>query len=85
MAHSALNPLLPSPEAAVLRRTLRGRSPTFFPAGAFLADDSLGLPGSSLGEHLLYGPYNTQNFPVGVVPVTTVTPQDQEELAFYKR
>ncbi|XP_027622399.1 vitamin D3 hydroxylase-associated protein-like [Tupaia chinensis] len=28
--------------------------------------------------------YNVLNFPVGVVPVTTVTPQDEEELAFYK-
>ncbi|XP_035107237.1 vitamin D3 hydroxylase-associated protein-like [Callithrix jacchus] len=28
--------------------------------------------------------YNVLDFPVGVVPVTTVTPQDEEELAFYK-
>ncbi|XP_077608278.1 fatty-acid amide hydrolase 1-like isoform X1 [Crocuta crocuta] len=28
--------------------------------------------------------YNVIDFPVGVVPVTTVTPQDEEELAFYK-
>uniref|UniRef100_A0A8C7BU15 Fatty-acid amide hydrolase 1 n=1 Tax=Neovison vison TaxID=452646 RepID=A0A8C7BU15_NEOVI len=29
-------------------------------------------------------PYNVLNFPAGVVPVTTVTLQDEEELAFYK-
>ncbi|XP_078306701.1 fatty-acid amide hydrolase 1-like [Panthera onca] len=29
------------------------------------------------------GLYNVLNFPAGVVPVTTVTPQDEEELAFY--
>ncbi|XP_025782486.1 fatty-acid amide hydrolase 1-like [Puma concolor] len=29
------------------------------------------------------GLYNILNFPAGVVPVTTVTPQDEEELAFY--
>lgn len=28
--------------------------------------------------------YNVLDFPVGVVPVTTVTLQDEEELAFYK-
>ncbi|XP_043734498.1 vitamin D3 hydroxylase-associated protein-like isoform X1 [Cervus elaphus] len=28
--------------------------------------------------------YNLLNFPAGVVPVTTVTPQDEKELAFYK-
>lgn len=28
--------------------------------------------------------YNLLNFPAGVVPVTTVTPQDEEELAFYR-
>ncbi|XP_020732825.2 fatty-acid amide hydrolase 1-like [Odocoileus virginianus] len=28
--------------------------------------------------------YNVLNFPAGVVPVTTVTPQDEKELAFYK-
>lgn len=30
------------------------------------------------------GLYNVLDFPVGVVPVTTVTLQDEEELAFYK-
>ncbi|XP_046938312.1 vitamin D3 hydroxylase-associated protein-like [Lynx rufus] len=29
------------------------------------------------------GLYNILNFPAGVVPVTTVTPQDEEELAFH--
>ncbi|XP_037598750.1 fatty-acid amide hydrolase 1-like [Cebus imitator] len=28
--------------------------------------------------------YNVLDFPVGVVPVATVTPQDEEELVFYK-
>ncbi|XP_012631526.2 fatty-acid amide hydrolase 1-like [Microcebus murinus] len=28
--------------------------------------------------------YNILDFPVGVLPVTTVTSQDEEELAFYK-
>lgn len=28
--------------------------------------------------------YNDPNFPAGVAPVTTVTLQDEEELAFYK-
>ena len=30
------------------------------------------------------GLYNLLNFPAGVVPVTTVTPQDEKELAFYR-
>lgn len=42
---------------------------------------NLNLPTESISYTILY---NTLNFPVGVVPVTTVTLQDQEELAFYK-
>lgn len=29
-------------------------------------------------------PYNVLNFPAGVVPVSTVTVQDEEELKHYK-
>ncbi|XP_045715614.1 vitamin D3 hydroxylase-associated protein-like [Phyllostomus hastatus] len=41
--------------------------------------------GSKASESISYTTlYNVLDFPVGVVPVTTVTLQDQEELAFYK-
>ncbi|XP_053433364.1 fatty-acid amide hydrolase 1-like isoform X1 [Nycticebus coucang] len=44
----------------------------------------IGYPGK-ISESVSYmNLYNTLDFPVGVVPVTTVTSQDEEELAFYK-
>lgn len=42
---------------------------------------NLDLPTESSSYNSLY---NVLDFPVGVVPVTTVTLQDEEELAFYK-
>lgn len=42
---------------------------------------NLDLPTDSSSYHSLY---NMLDFPAGVVPVTTVTLQDEEELAFYK-
>ncbi|XP_054427611.1 vitamin D3 hydroxylase-associated protein-like [Pteronotus mesoamericanus] len=44
----------------------------------------IGYPSKSAESVSYTGLYNLLNFPVGVVPVTTVTLQDQEELAFYK-
>ncbi|XP_044889532.1 vitamin D3 hydroxylase-associated protein-like [Felis catus] len=56
--------------------------------------DVLLMPAMDPASHICYseigtdivsytGLYNILNFPAGVVPVTTVTPQDEEELAFY--
>ncbi|XP_039110752.1 fatty-acid amide hydrolase 1-like isoform X2 [Hyaena hyaena] len=52
--------------------------PTLDPAFHICSSD-VGLDSSSYTNL-----YNIIDFPVGVVPVTTVTPQDEEELAFYK-
>lgn len=57
---------------------------TFFPTGfgeLVISWAILGLPTASSSYHSLY---NLLDFPAGVVPVTTVTLQDEEELAFYK-
>ncbi|XP_062961816.1 vitamin D3 hydroxylase-associated protein-like [Cynocephalus volans] len=44
----------------------------------------IGYPALAPESASYMGLYNLLNFPVGVVPVTTVTLQDEEELAFYK-
>lgn len=44
----------------------------------------IGYPAKAAESTSYTGLYNLLNFPVGVLPVTTVTQQDEEELAFYK-
>uniref|UniRef100_A0A4W2DWC2 Fatty-acid amide hydrolase 1 n=1 Tax=Bos indicus x Bos taurus TaxID=30522 RepID=A0A4W2DWC2_BOBOX len=44
----------------------------------------VGYPAKVQGDSFYLGLYNLLNFPAGVVPVTTVTPQDEKELAFYR-
>ncbi|XP_044800991.1 vitamin D3 hydroxylase-associated protein isoform X4 [Bubalus bubalis] len=44
----------------------------------------IGYPAKALASSFYLGLYNLLNFPAGVVPVTTVTPQDEKELAFYR-
>ncbi|CAK6442788.1 unnamed protein product [Pipistrellus nathusii] len=44
----------------------------------------IGYPAKVLSSSSYTSLYNLLDFPVGVVPVTTVTLQDEEELAFYK-
>ncbi|XP_066228749.1 vitamin D3 hydroxylase-associated protein-like [Saccopteryx leptura] len=44
----------------------------------------IGYPAKASDSSSYKSLYNVLDFPVGVVPVTTVTPQDEEELAFYK-
>lgn len=63
----------------------RGAHPTHFLTGVFsplkIPWACLDLPTDSFSYlHL----YNVLNFPIGVVRVTSVTPQDEEDLAFYK-
>lgn len=81
-----LNWLLQSQSAAVPRKAPRGRLPTFFYPHLSLSKlliswAYLGLPTVSTSYTTLF---NLLNFPVGVVPVTTVTAQDEEEMTFYK-
>ncbi|XP_070259405.1 fatty-acid amide hydrolase 1-like [Myotis yumanensis] len=44
----------------------------------------IGYPAKALASSSYTSLYNLLDFPAGVVPVTTVTLQDEEELAFYK-
>lgn len=44
----------------------------------------IGYPAKASESSSYNSLYNVLDFPVGVVPVTTVTLQDEEELAFYK-
>lgn len=44
----------------------------------------VGYPAKVQASSFYLGLYNLLNFPAGVVPVTTVTPQDEKELAFYR-
>uniref|UniRef100_A0A8D0UE74 Amidase domain-containing protein n=1 Tax=Sus scrofa TaxID=9823 RepID=A0A8D0UE74_PIG len=44
----------------------------------------IGYPAKAARSSFYLALYNLLNFPAGVVPVTTVTPQDEEELAFYR-
>ncbi|KAM6217031.1 vitamin D3 hydroxylase-associated protein-like [Rhynchocyon petersi] len=44
----------------------------------------VGYPGKATDASSYMSLYNVLNFPVGVVPVTTVTSHDEEELEYYK-
>uniref|UniRef100_A0A8C3WEP1 Amidase domain-containing protein n=1 Tax=Catagonus wagneri TaxID=51154 RepID=A0A8C3WEP1_9CETA len=44
----------------------------------------IGYPAKAGNSSSYMALFNILNFPAGVVPVTTVTPQDEEELAFYR-
>uniref|UniRef100_A0A8C0KRA5 Fatty-acid amide hydrolase 1 n=1 Tax=Canis lupus dingo TaxID=286419 RepID=A0A8C0KRA5_CANLU len=44
----------------------------------------VGYSGKALDSFSYLHLYNVLNFPIGVVRVTSVTPQDEEDLAFYK-
>ncbi|XP_059545682.1 vitamin D3 hydroxylase-associated protein-like [Myotis daubentonii] len=44
----------------------------------------IGYPAKAAASSSYHSLYNMLDFPAGVVPVTTVTLQDEEELAFYK-
>ncbi|XP_023608504.1 vitamin D3 hydroxylase-associated protein-like isoform X2 [Myotis lucifugus] len=44
----------------------------------------IGYPAKASASSSYHSLYNMLDFPAGVVPVTTVTLQDEEELAFYK-